>query len=702
MDDNKKRRGRAPKVDMSEQLNKYRAEKALLITDDNTIKPWNDQIFATIGNELGMSAKAVHWAVTRNVSNIFEPDVAEDIIGKMGSQTAKIKHAQQEDQLEYMLNDNDDTICVIISIDDPKELFFFEFVQTEGPNRCYTTLRPGWTDALFRIIVRETQTACVYNFKRCNISNNEMKVSAICAECKGTVTIRSEQNRRKLRVEMKKGPLTHTHTKFRRLTSTASNFIAAKLAHKSVNNVYLEQAKDISVEDENLPRDFIKKKCIENVRSKLNAQMDSAIDSLRILKYSDKYGESIKEIHSDPFGVIFWTKVQQHVYREIAREHGAIVSLDATGGLVDTNSLLKGIHDKLDLKMGLPHVFLYLISVKHPDGKSTPVGQMLSSQQDSIKISYFLDRWKTDFSVPREVTVDDSKALQKSCAKSFNGCDTNEYIQKCFNVLNGNRSDLPKTYIRLDAAHYTKNLHKQKILIRMNGDVRQLYLAVFGYLMQCDNFDEIIQIFEHLLILANGVDNAQNESHNMLQNLVRTHDCFILEELEENISDDECDAEELAEGVEDTSGIHMFNEIMKKINATPKSKQKDNIYCNPKLNQFFRAEFKRFPLWTAAMKPFFRSPYTLGISNDTESRFNAFKNHVFDDVCLPIRADIFTQRTLDVVDDIAKLNRLEVKLAKNLLQASRTKVASNSKNAQKPTQPDLDVPLRDLSLEVSN
>lgn len=34
----------------------------------------------------------------------------------------------------------------------------------------------------------------------------------------------------------------------------------------------------------------------------------------------------------------------------------------------------------------------------------------------------------------------------------------------------------------------------------------------------------------------------------------------------------------------------------------------ENIYFNPKLNDLFRKEINRIPLWSAAMKSFFRSP----------------------------------------------------------------------------------------------
>lgn len=709
MAEKKKGPGRMPKVPYEDQFKEYKKEKSSLLTPSNEIKPYTDEIFTTIGKTLGMTPKAVHFAVTRNINEVFGDEATKIVIPK-ANETMELKNTKDEEEIDYLFHGSDGNISVIVNIHDPKELFFFNLIEQVGPSRLRTTLRPGWTDTLFDIIVRETKTPCVYNFRRVDFTAGEFKVSGSCKECESTVLVNSSNNRRTLKIEMSKGSKPHTHTKFRRLTSTRSDFIASQLSNKSVNKVYLDQANEISIDGE-IPRDLVSKKSIENIRTKMNAQTDNAIDTLRIMKYSNKYGESIKEIQSDPFSVIYWTKVQQYVYNQIKKKHGAAISLDATGGLINTKSVLNGIDDKLDIKMGLPHVFLYMINVKCPNGKSTPVGQMLSSQQDATRISYFLDRWKIDFSIPSEIAIDDSKALQKSCAKSFNGCrDINEYIRKCFEVLNGDRNKLPKTFIRLDVAHYIKNLHRQKELKKMDGSVRQLYLAVFGYLMQCKNFEEISKIVEHLVILANAFEEKE-DSQQMLSNLVRTHDIRVMHnESEESDDEEQTNAEtaedETTQNTEDVVEFRWFddilNRVLAKLDETPESKsiKNSNAHYNPKLNEFFRHEFKRLPLWTSVMTPYYQSPYTLGISNDTESRFNMLKNHVFDDVNLPIRPDIFIRRMLDVVDNIATMNRLEMQLKTNLLHAKKAEIPMKMTAPSQSTD-DLNVTLKDLSLEVS-
>lgn len=76
------------------------------------------------------------------------------------------------------------------------------------------------------------------------------------------------------------------------------------------------------------------------------------------------------------------------------------------------------------------------------------------------------------------------------------------------------------------------------------------------------------------------------------------------------------------------------------------------------------------------------------------------KNHVFDDVNVPIRPDIFIRRMLDVVDNIATMNRLEMQLKTNLLHAKKDERPMKMTAPSQSTD-DLNVTLKDLSLEVS-
>lgn len=365
---------------MDVQLETYKKHGPSLLVMDKTIKPHNDEIFDEIGKSLGMSAKAVHFAVSRH---------ADEIFGHGNYECAESNTKEPiEDDLDYLVHDGD-AINLVFNITDPKEQHYFDLIQSEIGNRKRISLRNGWTDALFHIITRETLSDCIFNFKRANIISREFSTSSECEECGGTVKVLSSNDRRGLNIEFKTGTREHSHKKLRRLTKAKTQLISSQLSKKSVDEVYLSQAEQIPIDAEHPPRNYVQRKSIANVKTKDNKQEDSAINSLRTMKYSVEMGDFIKEICTDPFSVIFWTKKQDYVYNEIAKKHWCSISIDATGSLIRSQSLITDISKKLDRTIDLPHVFLYLISVKMPGGKSTPVAQMLSSQQDSIKISYF-------------------------------------------------------------------------------------------------------------------------------------------------------------------------------------------------------------------------------------------------------------------------------------------------------------------------
>lgn len=675
-------RGRKPLIDIDIQLKTYKQYATDLLTAEKEIKPFTDGIFVKIRDQFEnkMTIKAIHWAVQRHAKEIFG---ANNYIDQMNKKPDTIKSA--DDDIDYLFDDGEN-LCLILNICDPKEQFWFDLVENVGPVRSFTSLRPGWTDMLSELINRGARLNCVLNFKRANITGNEFKAIGACKECKGIVNVTSTNNRQILHLEIKKGTEPHTNTKFRRMTTAKSDLIASELLTKTVNQVYLDQASNIGIDAENLPRNFATQKSIENVKIKIGRQNDSAINALRVMKYSSAYGESIKEISTDPFCVLFWTKCQQYVYMQIKQKHGADCSLDATGGLIRTDSLSADILEKIGHRINQSHVFLYLISIKQPNGKSTPVGQMLSAQQDSIKISYFLDRWLQDFSTPNEITVDDSAALQKSCSKSFAQCkNTSEYVMKCFDILTGKSSFLPSCFIRLDVSHLVKNWHRNKELRKMDAQVRQLYLAVFGFLMQCEDFEKIEQIVEHMVTIANipcmteGNEYAisTSESLQKLLKLVQTHEFRFIDE--DDDYEDQC--QEFVENAsleKDFVKVTWFEQILNRIEEKQngckyKKNLRKNIHYNPKLNDFFKKELNRIPLWSAVMKQHFGSKNLLGTSNDTEARFHVIKNVAFKNINLPTRPDIFIEKLLDVLNKVATLNRLEVKHKQNVLRAAMAK-----------------------------
>lgn len=345
------------------------------------------------------------------------------------------------------------------------------------------------------------------------------------------------------------------------------------------------------------------------------------------------------------------------------------LSFDATGGIISRASVLQDIQKDFDILRFIPHIFLYLFSVKKldhysPEDTSIPVGQMLSATQDSTTISYFLDRWILEFGVPDEIACDDSAALQKSIVRSFTRFrSTEEYIHCCFMILEGKAVKIPECFLRLDVPHFIKSIGASKIFKNIDTRLKHYYLCIMGVLISCESYIAVRKIIKNALILANypvlGKDLPTEVAHRNIDDLIQKHEINFLDTDEEINT---CESE-----VENVEHIEWFDEMLKKIEEGAKdaknSKQKTKIanlnwYYLPQINSFFRYHISRLPLWTALMKPHFKSTFSTGISTETESRFNILKNNVFKNIKLPTRADVFVKTLLGEVSAVSKLGRL--------------------------------------------
>lgn len=549
----------------------------------------------------------------------------------------------------------------------------FRILTVEGPKQNYLTLRPGWTDILFKFIVENTGIDCIFNFKKANIEQNGFSVQTQCTECHCELAVQSINNRAALLIKTSKSYLPHSFQAKRRLTRERAVNLRSKLQNDSVHNIHLGIVNDIPDDLNHLPRDFVTEKSLHSLKSRGNSNKDTCMQEIFKLMCIPKFKNTIKELKAYPFNIIFWSSQQSFYYTQTAKNQELRVSLDATGGLVAKNSFAKDVKINDDSGLHFPHILLYLISLKNNNGISIPVGQMVSAQQDSLQITYFLRRWLTDFKCPKEVTIDDSAALLKSCINTFTECtSTRDYIQSCFRVLNdGDSCYLPSTYIRLDISHFVKNLMKHKTMAKVDQKVKKWYLNIIGVIIQTESFDLVKKIIEDALVLAlfptegtleDGIVLPTAASLSMINKMVRTHDLTFIQrsdstEMEGEITSFDTDA-----------NISWYLKIYEKfegeansLNMTPAaltSNTRENLLYCPEVPLLFRDIMSRLPLWSSVMMKSFGSVHVTSDSMDTESRFNVLKNNVFAKFKLPVRADMFCAVMFDEIIALPKLHSL--------------------------------------------
>lgn len=288
---------------------------------------------------------------------------------------------------------------------------------------------------------------------------------------------------------------------------------------------------------------------------------------------------------------------------------------------------------------------------------SKPIAQCLSADQHTRKIRYFLERFVDDFGVPNEVTIDDSAALIKSVVTALtkSGSPKN-YIRQCLQILHGNLSESVECYIRLDVAHFVKNVVRNKVFAKMLAKQKMFYQSLIGALMRCETFALITEIVEKILLVATipfeSEDFPTYDSLRFLKKLIKTHDMTSFVEAIERMPVDRKleDSIELMEDPDDSfdDQLDWFMRIEKKVGDiygdmpnNSSSELRENYYYCAEFIPYFKKLCARIVLWTPAMNSYFKSNEITTSSSDVENQNNIIKNTIFRDTKLPIRLDTF-------------------------------------------------------------
>lgn len=611
-----------------------------------------------------MTERSIQLAVTKHANKIF----GENVVKKVDKNQNKV----------LCESDDDDSIGFTTHFNvDEKYKNKFKINTIEGKGRSRKVLEPGWSDALHDMIADSTSAPCIFQFSHGNVKGNEFTANAECSECGGTLTAISSENRNKISVKIVYGEGEHTFQKRRRLTSARAQSLVPDLEKDTVFNVHSDLVNEINPDSEFLPRNYVSEKSLSNVKHRYINSKNNSLTALRDLKYGE-YCETIKEIGTDPFFVIFWTQAQKFVFFQTAKRSRIVISIDATGGLVS----YVGLVNDLEKKVKLPHIFLYLICLKMPSGKSIPIAQFLSGQQDTIKIKYFFERFLAEFGIPDEINLDGGKALQKACVQTFTqSANIKEYLTKCFAILNKSSSvdDKFKCFVRDDAYHFVCNLHQSKVFDKLGAQVKHFYKCIIGAIMQVASYDEIKTIVKDTLILANypvegtlndGTSTPVEESRVRLQRLIRTHNTDFLSNGSEKSEDEILLSESCDDDIEnsdkiDTSLISWYPKMLKEIENSAKiidaspANWSSNIFINNyqclELNVYLEDLISKLPLWGCVMNAYFNSTNVTGNTCNVERQFALIKNTIFCKHKLPVSAVVFIENMVKRINSVTTL-----------------------------------------------
>lgn len=618
------------------QLPAYLEVKDSLLDENGKVLYWKgNAIFDTLSKKLQMTPKAIHLTIVRKSKEIFGESIEKSTV-----------YEYEEEPLE---SDDQEEISIPISIDQQSK-----FEITSDKHR-HSVIKPGWTNTMADILSTNLDFDCVFNFTKHAFSMGELKTKAYC-DCGTSLDLCTCSNLSKLLVKvLSYGSGIHTDKRRRLIGERRMNF-ADKLknnnAYNVLNELALEEEKDNSGRELRVRR-YPTKNALNILKSRerrKNALHESTVTSIRLMKYLPEYDGDIKEFGTDPLHLIFWNKYQQFFFHQIKKNQRVCVSIDATGSLISTPSLISDLNLKNNVT--LPHVFLYLIMMKNENGKSEPIGQFLSADQHTRKIAYFLDKWKESFATPDEVTIDDSAALIKATIVSFTSCNsTHEYLERCVRILEGSNETL-ECYIRMDVSHFVKNVVKNPVFKSMQRKQSQFYKCIIGLMIQCDSFDRLKDIVKHALIAATipfeSEDLPTLDSIRTLKRLIKTHDLnSFITNIESHITDEKIDEIDHSGRIGWFEKIEMQIAEMNEYNPDETSSNiRDNLYVSHDFVSYFKGLCARVPLWTSVMNSHFGSNKKISSSSDVEAQNNIIKHFIFENVRLPIRLDQFMQTYL--------------------------------------------------------
>lgn len=141
---------------------------------------------------------------------------------------------------------------------------------------------------------------------------------------------------------------------------------------------------------------------------------------------------------------------------------------------------------------------------------------MISEKHDDISIYHWLSIWlKCDVPPPKEVCYDMSLALLSTLVWSFTLYSSlYDYINVCSRLLEENITSnsfwLRRYFIRINIAHFIKNITKRQPFLTVSKRVKEVYIRAICLIIKSQSLDKIHTLLHSIFIVAS---NETDELH---------------------------------------------------------------------------------------------------------------------------------------------------------------------------------------------
>lgn len=521
--------------------------------------------------------------------------------------------------------------------------------------RTVRRLRNNWTD-IFSDNVNEIHPGCVLMFQRHYVTKESSRkkgapIISANAKCKGDVctaefkfTMNSEYGNQKAIVCCTVvGKIKHDEEEINRrhISGVKRQTISQKM--KTANETFLEnllKADNAQISMGNLsatPTTATLRKMIQEEIKKEHLH-SNVIRGLQLLKesYEKEKMAYIREISVDPFTVILISDEQI----DFIKKHKIDLYIDATSSVIGRIERQK-------------RPFLYSVVTKpDPALPEFSLGDMLTTSQNIPKIEYFFNvmvrevRQKSGKLEIRKIETDYSIALIQASLKTFNRCGLKEYINKCAEIILGEKSPDNMIVHHLCAAHmiqdFLRNLKKEHP--KAKKQQREIAAKLFAMLQNSSTINEATLIFENTCKLFLSPYNTGD-----VQTAIKFIDLASeLEHFDPNNDEeqedthDRLDIEEGVEGktIKESSPFtklfqktkdDVYNEIRVQDNRSTPSQQ--NPFYSQEIVSCFDRLLPLYPMWSGLL-----INRVTGLTRDTNAPVEAWFKGIKHDMGIGLRS----------------------------------------------------------------
>lgn len=530
-----------------------------------------------------------------------------------------------------------------------------------------------WAPLFKKIAFAISLMPCAWSIGRPRMAGNEITVNGHCLQqnCDAKLFAYTENDHAKLIIHATPSKKSVIHEKKYQIRGEERkdilNMLKTDMAKVVVAKIANECLRVGDIEPPFMPKDSTVRKIKSGRYDHLTFDSDPMI-SLREMKYTEPYQNSIGNIGMDPFDCSFCTPYQKELIRIETNRKRIVISYDATGIPVEAPKT-----SSYSLKHGrFKPIFLYVIMLLGKPGENMPVYQFLSQRQDATNIRFSLDTWRQKYlenKHPDEVITDAGPAVVLAGVKAFARCSSvEEYADKCYGALFRGKSK-PFAYIRLDRAHTVHTL--LGMLKGLDRNKKRLYSRILGLLLLCEDINEAKVIIENMFIVL--LNRFQYNDHviraiKVLKEITDTHvippeiltdetmvvdngtcvddEANVLKKIQKN---EKTLFYSWIKGLTDDINMYEVNSALNQSIEEPTPDMQENPFYAPELESDLVVFLSKIHLWSNVMLKCFGSNNKTPTSASSEGNFNLLKNVVFPNE-KRIRVDVFIRRYIDYLD----------------------------------------------------